>query len=389
MERFSYIRNHLVTCPETPDETVFTSARGAKLIAEDGTEYLCLNDISSILGFNHPRFTREVSELVKTQLLCHAGMFSEPKERLIRNFMEVTHGDFDSIMIAGSGGETVDWSVKIARRVTGRDGIISFRHALHGRSFAGAFLSDTPARKDGFGSGLMNTHFWDFPSDGRAFEPSADEYSDIAAIIIEPYQAIGGMDSPSPEYWKWLRAYTRERGILLILDEIQTGFGKTGTFFAYESAGIVPDILLAGKGMSNGFGLGALLMTKEVGAAVKPRELSGGSADNNLMCSIVNLVFDIIRDENILSNVNRVSDELIQEASRILSGKGIPFSFHGKGLFLSLELPDGMAETVYETARARHILLGRTRTRIVVRAPLVLTTEDVNELCAVLSTVIK
>ncbi len=209
MERFENIQQHLATYTEMGDQPVFTDAHGARFVDEKGEEYLCLNDISCILGYRHPRFTAGTAELMQTQLLCHAGMFSEAKEKLIRNFMEVTHHDFDKIMIAGSGGETVDWAIKIARRYTGREEIVSFRNALHGRSFAGAFISDTPHRKDGFGSGLQHVRFWDDPADGRAFEPAAGDGHKIAAVIIEPYQALSGMDTPSREYWQWLRAYTQ------------------------------------------------------------------------------------------------------------------------------------------------------------------------------------
>lgn len=388
MERFPNIKNHLATYSENGDQTVYTDAHGARFTDENGQEYLCLNDISSVLGFRHPRFTQGAAELVRTRLLCHAGQFSEEKERLLGRFMASTHGDFDRVMIESSGGAAVDWSIKIARRFTGRDGIVSFTKSLHGRSFTGTWLSDTPARRDGFGSGLEHTYFAQYPSDGRENDPALYGLTDIAAIIIEPYQALSGMDSPSKAYWKWLREYTKERGILLIMDEIQTGFGKTGTLFAYENTGIVPDILLLGKGMSNGFGLGALLMSREVGASVRPNELSGGSADNAFMCGIVNLVFDIIRDEDILSNVTRVGEWMRAQMDRVLTEKGVPHSFHGTGLYFSCELPEGMAETVFAGMRKRRIFIGRTKTRVFVRSPLVLTHADAEEFIRVLKAIL-
>ncbi len=175
---------------------------------------------------------------------------------------------------------------------------------------------------------------------------------------------------------------------MLILDEIQTGFGKTGSFFAYEECGIVPDMLLAGKGMSNGFGLGALLMTKEVASCVKAGHLSGGSADNNLMCSIVNLVFDIIRDEKILEHVRNTGAIFAGQLMSILKQKDIPGKIHGKGLFFSLELPEGMADSICRGAKTHRILLGKAGNRIVMRTPLVLTEADVTECCDVLRAIL-
>ncbi len=212
-------------------------------------------------------------------------------------------------------------------------------------------------------------------------------YADIAAVIIEPYQA-SGMSSPSPAYWQWLRRWTRERGVVLILDEIQTGFGKTGSFFAYEESGIIPDILLAGKGMSNGFGLGALLMTKEIAAKILPAHLSGGSADNDLMCGIVNLVFDILLEEKLVEHAGSLGARFAAELLRIAGEKGIEARVYGKGLFFSLELPEGMAERVCREAKARRVLLGRAGNRIVLRTPLVLTEEDVQRCCDVVRAVL-
>lgn len=376
MSNFPNIRNHYATYMASSADRECVSAKGASVTDDSGNTYLSLNDISCVLGYQHPRFTREVSQLMQTKLLGHFGQCSGEKEKLIANFMEVTHGDFDKLLVTSCGGEAVDWAIKTARRATGRDGIISFRNALHGRSFAGTWLSDIPTRKDGFGTGLENVSFWDYPDDGRPSEPTAGQYEDIAAVLIEPYQALG-MSCPSSEYWQWLRRFTKERGILLIFDEIQTGFGKTGTFFAYEQLGIVPDILLAGKGMSNGFGLGALLLSQEAARKLNPWELAGGSADNELMCSIVNLVFDIFREEGILEHVQQMHMHLTRELVAIRNALNLPGRICGKGLFLSMELPEGMAEQVVAEAKNQGILLGRSRTRILFRPPLVLTASEI------------
>lgn len=388
MERFENIRNHLIVCPPGADDTVYTRAEGIRFTDEAGRTYRNLNDISCVLGYGHPRFTRELSRLVTEKMLAHGSMMSPEKERLIQNFMNVTDHNFDKILFTGSGGEVVDWAIKAARRVTGRDRIITFRNALHGRSFAGAWISDTPLRKEGFGSGLQNITFWDCPSDGRPCQPDAGDLSDAAAVIIEPYQA-SGMGAPSAEYWKWLREYTKAQGVLLIFDEIQTGFGKTGHFFAYPQTGVIPDILLAGKGMSNGFGLGAMLMSGQVGSCIRPYEFSGGSADNDLMCSIVNLVFDIFADEKIPEHANRMGTFFREQLAAAAAEQAIPCSFRGDGLFFSMLLPDGMAAAVVPAMKEQGILLGRWGNMLVFRPPLILTEEDIVFTCEKLRTVLK
>lgn len=372
MDRFENIREHLVTCSSENSYVLYKDARASSFFDEDGKEFLCLNEISLGLGYGHLQFTERVAQLVKEKMIGHLSPLSYEKEKLIKRFMEYTHGDFDKFFMASSGGEVVDWAIKIARRVTGKDRIISFRNALHGRSFAGAFISDTPLRKEGFGSGLDNVTFWDYPADGRKFEKEAQNFDDIAGIILEPYQALGGMASPAVEYYRWLREYADRNNIVIIFDEIQTGFGKTGSMFAYEDSGIVPDILLLGKAMSNGFGLGALLMNKRCGEKIKPYEMSGGSADNDLMCGIVNTVFDIYEEEKILEHVQCMGELL----KRRLSPYG---RLRGKGLFISLETE--MAEKIIKHARENGVILGGSKNRVMLRAPLVISEEEINRVC--------
>lgn len=386
---YANIKNHLITYSEQADQAVYVRAEGARFTEESGKTYINMNDISCVLGYGHPNFTDRLAQLAQTNMLGHFGVLSSEKERLIQNFMDVTGGDFDKIFFAASGGEVVDWSIKAARRCTGRDGIISFHNALHGRSFAGAWISGTPARKAGFGTGLQNVTFWEYPGDGRAFEPEADDCADVAAIIIEPYQALGGMASPTKEYWQWLRRFTEERGILLIFDEIRTGFGKTGDFFAYANSGIVPDILLAGKGMSNGFGLGAMLMSRKVGQSILPWEMSGGSADNDLMCGIVNTVFDIFEEEKILQHVQEMGNLLRKNMQKILADCGIEGHFRGQGLFCSLELPEGMAASAVTGAKARGVALGRSGNKLLFRPPLVITEAEIEQVCSTLQEILE
>lgn len=375
---------HLLTCRPSEDNVEFVKAYGCTYEDPDGRKFLNLNEISCVLGYGHPKFNERVSQAVLSQMIAHGGNVSKKKGELIWNFLEVTRGELPKMFFAASGGEVVDWSIKLARRVTGKDGIISFHKALHGRSFAGAYISGTPTRKEGFGSGLSNVYFWDYPADGEALEKAAGQYEDIAAIIIEPHQAIGGMVSPSKEYWKWLREYTRANNILLIVDEIQTGFGKTGSFFAYEKTGIIPDILLAGKGLSNGFGMGALLTTEEVAGHIKFFEMSGGSADNDLMCTIANTVFDIMREEKLLEHVQNMGKILRMELASIASAEGRNWRVDGDGLFMSIEVPQELAEKAVISAKIEGVLFGRAGNRIMIRPALVLTEEELRYALSVL-----
>lgn len=375
------IKKHLITCGDQKELTI-KEAFGSNYIDDEGNKFLNVNDISCVLGYYHPDFNKRVADAALHKSLGHLSNYSKEKERLIERLMIKTNNNFNKIFFAGSGGEVVDWSIKLSRRATGKDGIISFNDALHGRSFAGAYISGTPLRKEGFGSGLNNIYFWDFPKGDKEIEENASNYKDIAGIIIEPLQALGGMIIPNKNYLKWLRKYCDDNNIILIFDEIQTGFGKTGTLFYYEQLGIVPDILLLGKGMSNGFGLGALLMNEKVSGKVKYQEMSGGSADNEFMCSVVNSVLDIFEEEKILENVKDRSKQL-KEGLKDLIDKGvIDGELNGEGLFMSLKSKD--TDKIYTKAKENGVILGKKEDRILFRPPLVITSEDINKIINVL-----
>lgn len=376
-QEFLNTKNHLVTCTNNSKVSTVKESFGCSFIDDEDNKYLNVNDISCVLGYMHGDFTKGLGEIALSKTLGHLSSFSFEKEKLISRLIDLTNNNFEKIFFAGSGGEVVDWSIKLARRATGKDTIISFNNSLHGRSFAGAFLSGVPLRKEGFGTGLSNVYFWDFPKGDKEFEENADDYKDVAGIIIEPLQALGGMIIPNQRYLKWLRKYCDNHNIILIFDEIQTGFGKTGSMFYYEQLGIVPDILLMGKGMSNGFGMGALLMNKKVSDKVKPQEMSGGSADNEFMCSVVNLVLDIFEKENILENVKARGKQLKEGLQKLIDKKIIVGEINGEGLFMSLEVAN--ADKLVLRAKEKGVILGKKENRILFRPPLIIKEEEINQ----------
>lgn len=375
--KYPYTNRHLSTILETSNELEIKRAWGCRYLDDSNREYLNLNDISCVLGYRYPKFVSRVSNNILNYNLGHISNYSNEKEKLIIRLFELTNNNFDKIFFAGSGGEIVDYSIKLARRTTKKDTIVSFNNSLHGRSFAGAYLSGVPTRKEGFGTGLSNVIFWDFPKKDEEFKYSNVDAKDIAGIIIEPLQALGGMVVPTKKYWKELREYCDLNNIVLIFDEIQTGFGKTGTLFFYEKTGIIPDILLMGKGMSNGFGMGGLLMNKKVADSIKPVEMSGGSADNEFMCSVVNAVLDIFEEDKVLENVNKSGSILKEGIDKLINENKIDGELNGDGLFLSLKTKD--ADIILNKLKDRGIILGKKDDNILFRPPLIISEEEVNK----------
>ena len=184
------------------------------------------------------------------------------------------------------------------------------------------------------------------------------------------------------QHLSWLQEYAKKNDILIIFDEIQTGFGKTGTFFSYEHMNIIPDILIMGKGMSNGFGISALLTHKDIVSNMDTSALAGGSADNDFFCSVVNTVFDLYEEEKILEHVNEMHEYVVQTLTPILSLKNA--KLQGNGLFMSVVFEDANLSSIISYCREKRIFFGKSEKSIMIRPPLVITKDELQQALTVL-----
>lgn len=303
-------------------------AKNAEIWSEDGKRYIDFGAGIAVVntGHQHPRIVAAVTEQLQSfshvcfQVTGHESYVSLA-ERL--NAIVPIAGPAKT-MLASTGAEAVENAVKVARVFTGRPGVISFAGGFHGRTHMGMALTGKAVPyKKGFGPFPADIYNVAFPNAYHGtttadslkalkglFKHQADP-STIAAIMIEPVQGEGGFNIVPKDFMLALRAICDEHGILLIADEIQTGFGRTGRMFALEHYGITADVVTLAKGLAGGLPLSAISGRADVMDAANPGGLGGTYAGNPVACAAAHSVLDVIADENLCARANAIGETIL------------------------------------------------------------------------------
>jgi 4-aminobutyrate aminotransferase len=311
-------------------------------------------------GHCHPK----VMEAVRTQAesfthTCHQVLPYENYIRLAERLNDKTPGDFEKkTVFVTTGAEAVENAIKIARAATGRQAVIAFGGAFHGRTFMGMSLTGKVAPyKKNFGTMMPDVFHAPFPIDlhgtstadalagiEKLFKADVDP-DRVAAIIIEPVQGEGGFYPAPPELMRALRALCDEHGILLIADEIQTGFARTGTLFAMEGYDVAPDMTTMAKGLAGGLPLAAVTGRAEIMDAAQPGGLGGTYGGNPLGIAAAHAVMDVIEEEDLCARANELGSRLKQRLTQIAANVPEMVDVRGPGFMIAAEFntTDGSA----------------------------------------------
>ena len=286
----------------------FKAGKGSYVFAENGDKYLdFVQGIAvNVLGHCHEHLVKAIKE--QSEKLWHVSnsFVILEQERLAKRLTDNTFADF--CMFQNSGTEATEASIKIARKYFHKTGkpeknrIITFQGAFHGRTLAALFAANNPKHTEGFGPKVDGFDQVPF-ADHEAIKKTINK--NTAAILLETIQGEGGIKVVPDVCLKGLREICDEHDLLLILDEVQCGVGRTGNFFAFEKSGIVPDIVPIAKGIGGGFPLGACLVTKKVSVGMTPGTHGSTFGGNPLAMSVGNAVLDIIFGKDFLENVKQ------------------------------------------------------------------------------------
>lgn len=358
------------------------SAKGCRIIDDKGVEYLDLYGGHAVIsvGHCHPKYVEAVSEQ-----LGRIGFYSNS----VKNPMQVTLAEKIgkacgledwSLFLVNSGAEANENALKLASFHTSKDRIIAFRHSFHGRTSGAVAVTDNPKIQAPFNNGHKVT-FVDL-EDLATLEAELAK-GDVAGVIIEGIQGVGGINIPSDSFMVSLRELTIKYNVVLILDEVQSGYGRTGKFFAHQWAGIVPDLITIAKGMANGFPIGGVLISPDFKAS---KGLLGTTFGGNyLAMAAAHAVIDIIDSENLVNNAYEVGKWLkdnIPASPRIKQVRG-------RGLMLGIQFNEPVKAIRTELLENKHIFTGVAGTDMVrLLAPLTLTMEEAAEFISALSEII-
>ena len=342
-------------------------AQGCTVWDDKGQEYLDLYGGHAVISVGHSH-SHYVAAL--TDQLNKIGFYSNSvrnplQEELARRLGEASgYGDY-TLFLDNSGAESNENAAKLASFHTGKDRIIAFRHSFHGRTSGAVALTDNPAIISPFNSHHHVT-FVDL-NDGDAV---LDELikGGVAGVIIEGIQGCGGIHVPTNGFMQALRRMCDQYGAVLILDEVQSGYGRTGKFFAHKWSGIKPDIITMGKGIANGFPCGGILISPKFRA--RKGMLGTTFGGNYLACAGALAVLDIIEQEGLMANALAVGDyikEALPKSDRIKEVRG-------KGLMLGIEFNEPVAPLRQKLLYDKHIFTGVAGQNMIrLLAPLCLT----------------
>ncbi|MEA2577556.1 MAG: 4-aminobutyrate aminotransferase, partial [Chloroflexota bacterium] len=282
--------------------------------------------------------------------------FTEPITRLADEIAATFPEPLDSTMFLNSGSEAIDGALKLARRVTGRPGIVAFRGGFHGRTWGATSVTSSNVNyRTGYEPLLPGVHLTTFPAVYREF--GGDESvavasamadlrtlistdipaSSVACVLIEPVQGEGGFTPAPPAFLRELRAFCDEHGILLIADEVQSGYGRTGRMWAFEQAGIVPDVVVLAKAIANGLPLSAIVSSRELQERWGRGAHGSTFGGNPVACAAGLAVLETIRDERLVENAVARGEELRAGLERIAAEDDRIGDVRGPGLMVGVE----------------------------------------------------
>ncbi|HVW93661.1 MAG TPA: aspartate aminotransferase family protein [Devosia sp.] len=365
-------------------DLAFERGEGVRLFTADGTSYLDFNSGIGVnaLGHGDPHVVGAL-KAAADKVWHTSNVFTIPEqERLGQRLVDATFAD--SVFFTNSGAEAVECAIKTARHYFFAKGepdryeIIAFTGSFHGRTLGTIAAGGNPHYTEGFGPVLPGFKHL-APGDLAAVEALIDEKT--CAILVEPVQGEGGVTALPVEFLKGLRELCDRHGLLLILDEVQCGYGRTGKFFAHEWANIEPDIMAVAKGIGAGFPLGACLAKGEVAQSMVPGTHGSTYGGNPLACSVGNAVLDRILGPGFISNVDMMGQRLAWHLQQLQQRyPNYIIEVRGKGLMAGLKITPPVRDFVNRLRRDHHLLAvaaGENVLRLL--PPLVITEDDIVE----------
>jgi len=336
----------------------------------EGIEYLDLYGGHAVIsiGHSHPYYVQKLQEQTEKLVFYSNSVINKLQTELATKLGKMSGYDDYFLFLINSGAEANENALKLASFHNGRKKVIAFRHSFHGRTSAAVRVTDNPKIVSPINEGF-DVEFHEL-NNSKTVKESLSK-GDVCAVIIEGIQGIGGIRVPDPGFLQELSKMCKQNGTVLILDEIQSGYGRSGKFFAHQYADIRPDIITVAKGMGNGFPIGGMLINPAFKASHGLLGTTFGGS--HLACTAAIAVLDVMKAENLIANAERVGEILFSELKKL---PGI-VEVRGKGLMIGIEFEKPVAEIRKKLLFEKHIFTGVSGTNTIrLLPPLCLSKTD-------------
>ena len=360
--------------------------RGCQVWDEQGQEYLDLYGGHAVIsiGHSHPHYTEAISRQVSQLGFYSNSVINTLQQQLAARLGKVCGYDDYQLFLVNSGAEANENALKLASFHTGRTRVLSAQKAFHGRTSLAVEVTDNPKIIAPINA---NNHVTYLPlNDISAWEAELAK-GDVCACILECIQGVGGIRMATAEFASQLLEACHRYGTVLICDEIQCGYGRSGRFFAHQWLGIQPDLITVAKGIANGFPMSALLISPEFTPVYG--QLGTTFGGNHLACAAALAVLDVIEQEHLVENAEKVGDHIISELKKLQATQPHILDVRGRGLMIGIQLDTPYKEVRRRLVEEEHCFVGCSGTDTLrLLPPLCLTIDEADQFIEKLKTVL-
>lgn len=363
---------------------VLERGKGAYVWDQDGRKYLDFygGHAVTLVGHCHPKILQAVKIQLDKLIFYSNAVYNEARAQAAQKLVGLSK-DYRAVFLCNSGSEANETAIKLAKKYTGKDQIISFAGSFHGRTLASLSVTGDHKYKKGIGSLMPNVKFASFGDIKSVANLVSD---DTAAIMVEPIQSLGGVNEAPVAFYQQLMKLAKQKGLVLIFDEIQTGLGRVGKMFFSELVGVTPDITTLAKGLAGGLPAGAVLVSGDIAKTVQINDQGSTFGGGPLVCSAISATLDIITKEGLIKNAQKSGKMIKNNLSKV---KHV-MSVRGEGLLLGIVL-DIPAKVVQTRLLKKGVIAGTSSNTEVLRImpPLTITSREINLFIKTLSQVLE
>lgn len=365
----------------------FVRGKGAFVWDINGQEYIdCMAAYGvSIVGHCHPRVVEAVKKQVETLISCHGSIYNEVRSQFLKKLVSITPKGLNKVFLSNSGAESVECAIKLARKFTGKTDVIAFVGGFHGKTMGALSATWKKRYREPFLPLIPGFRHVPYGKSDRVKNVITEK---TAAIIVEPIQGESGIIIPPPNFLKELREICDKTGILLILDEVQSGFGRTGKFFACEHFGVVPDIMCLAKAVAGGVPLGVTVAEEDIMSAFTLGNHSNTFGGNPLACAAASAVIEVLVEERLPERAASLGKYFKDKLEELLEKYRIVRKVRGLGLMIGMQFRFDILNILLGALKRNVILLDAGRTVVRFLPPLVISKEQLDRVVDVLDKVI-